>query len=99
MIVDIHYAEQAPERRSAFWTWCLGNGFVASEVVYPVCVDVEGRTLTIRRTVAVPGPGQPDFPELVRDEFGFLTTVQQVLPLGEDLPDWIALGPPEGLAA
>ena len=99
MFVVIRQFVQPTERRREYWNWCFENGFVATEVVDHIVVDTEAATVTVQRWLPVSQPGDPDFPELRRDESNQPLTEVEVLPLIEPVPDWMVTRSGQSLAA
>ncbi len=89
MIITVRQSEQSADRRRAFWAWCYANGFAATEVADPIVVDTDQQRLTISQWLPVSQPGDPDFPELRRDEFNRPLTEHRELPLVAPVPDWM----------
>jgi hypothetical protein len=99
MIVIVRQAAQAGEHRRRFWAWCFENGFIATEVADPIVVDIGRGVLGLRCWIPVSQPGDPDFPELRRDEFNEPLTEARELPLAVPVPDWMVTEAGERLAA
>lgn len=99
MFVIVRQSVQPTERRREYWNWCFENGFIATEIADPVVVDTESRTVTIERWLPVSQPGDPDFPELRRDEFNQPLSETQALRLVAAVPAWMVVEVSARLAA
>lgn len=91
MNVTIKQTDQPAERRRELWNWCYANGFIATEITDPIVVDTDRGIVTVYRLLTVSQPGDPDFPELLRDECNRPLTETLELPMVESLPDWLVI--------
>ena len=89
MNMTVRKSDQPSDRQGEHWAWCFDNGFISSEVADAVRVDTDLGTLTVECWLPVSQPGDPDFPELRRDEFNRPLTETRVLPLRVAVPDWM----------
>lgn len=96
MYVIIKQYAQPNERRREYWNWCFENGFIATEVADLVVVDTDAQTVTIQRWLPLSQPGDPDFPELRRDEFNQPLAETLTLPLLAAVPSWMVTEVTEG---
>ncbi len=99
MFIIVRQSAQPAERRREYWNWCFENGFVATEVADPIVVDTEAGTATIQRWLPVAQPGDPDFPELRRDEFNQPLTETETVRLIAPVPSWMLTEAGRRLAA
>ena len=99
MFMTIKQHEQPTERRRDLWNWCFRNGFIATEVADPIVLDPDRHVVTIQRLLPATQPGDPDFPELRRDEFNRPLTETETLPLVEPVPEWMRSRSGKQLAA
>lgn len=99
MTMTINQYEQPIERRRDLWNWCFRNGFLATEIADPIVVDPDRHLVTIQRFLPVSQPGDPDFPELRRDEFNRPLTQTETLALVEPVRGWMVTRTGEQLAA
>jgi hypothetical protein len=99
MAFTVRQVDQPADRRREFWTWCFQNGFLATQVAGPVVVDPDQGTVTVTHWLPVDQPGDPDFPELRRDEAGHLLVETTVSPLLVAPPVWLVADASPGLAA
>ncbi len=88
MTLLLRTSDQPLDRRPAYRSWCFANGFLTVEVGDELWVDQDARTVTVDRLVTASEPGDPDFPELRRDEHNNPITERQTLPLRVDVPGW-----------
>lgn len=98
-MIIIRQHEQPAERRQELWSWCFRNGFIPTEIADPIVLDLDRHVVTIRRLLPATQPGDPDFPELRRDEFNRPLTETETLALVEPLPEWMVTRSGEQLAA
>src|SRR4051794_6468266 len=89
MVFTVKHAAPRTGRRLEFWTWWLQNGFLETQVAAPIIVDTDQATVTVTHWLPVSQPGDPDFPELRRDESGQPLVETRVWPLLVDPPDWL----------
>ncbi len=99
MIMTIDQHEQPTERRQDLWNWCFRNGFLVTEIADQILVDPDRHLLTVQRLLPATQPGDPDFPELRRDEFNRPLTETATLPLVEPAPEWMLTRAAEQIAA
>ena len=99
MILTVRQSDQPTQYRRDLWNWCYANGVVASEVADAIVVDTERGTLSVEQWLPVSQPGDPDFPELHRDENNRPLSQTRVRPLHSPLPAWIVTAGSEVLAA
>ena len=91
MVFTVRQADQPTDRRRDFSTWCLQNGFTATQVADPIVVDTDEGTVTVTHWLPVNQPGDPDFPELCRDESGQPLVETTVSPLLADPPECLVV--------
>lgn len=98
-MITIKQHEQPSERRQELWNWCFLNGFIPTEIADLIVLDPDQHVVTIHRLLPASQPGDPDFPELRRDEFNQPLTERETLALVEPLPEWMLTASKEQLAA
>lgn len=100
MSVIVRQSDQPSERRRPFWAWCFASGFSPVEIADPVLVDLDRGIVTINQLVPVSQPGgDPDFPELQRDDSDRPLTEVRTVPLVAPLPAGLVTQADQSLAA
>jgi hypothetical protein len=90
---------QAIGPNSQIRRWWFRNGILPEDSLGPIRVDTTRRTITYRRLVDDPEPGDLEFPELPRDATNRPLTEERELPLLVDPPASVTLRVPQSRVA